>query len=310
MKRTVLGRTGLEVSILGFGAAPIGLLNTPQERVDGMLQLMLDSGVNFIDTAANYAGSEQMLARAIGHRRDQFILASKCGNQVEGTTAPAWSGELIRQTVDRALKRLATDRLDIMLLHSCDLDTLQKGEALGALVEAQRAGKIRFGGYSGDNHAAAWAAAHPDIAVLQTSINIVDQAGIELVLPVARHNKVGVIAKRPIANAAWRPTEAQPGFYGSYAQTYHDRLRQISLTPADLGFTGPPERAWPEIALRFTLAQPGVHTAIVGTTSIESARANIAAAEKGPLDDEQVQQLRAAFDAAEAASGSIWMGQV
>ena len=68
--------------------------------------------------------------------------------------------------------------VDVMLLHSCDLATLQKGEALGALVKARDAGKIRFAGYSGDNEAAAWAAAHPDIAVLETSISIADQRNI------------------------------------------------------------------------------------------------------------------------------------
>lgn len=310
MKRTAFGRTNLDISILGFGAAPIGFLNTDQERINRVIGFMLDAGVNFIDTAANYAGSEEMLARALGRRRNQVILLSKCGNQVDGTTAPAWSGELIRQTVDRALKRLNTDHLDIMLLHSCDLDTLQKGEALGALVETREAGKVRFAGYSGDNQAAAWAAAHPDIAVIETSVNIADQANIELVLPAAREHKTGVIAKRPIANAAWKATEAQPGFYGSYAQAYHDRLKQMKITPADLGFADPPEKAWPEIALRFTLGQKGVHTAVVGTTNPENARANLAAAEKGPLSDEQVQKVRAAFDAAEAASGSIWMGQI
>lgn len=279
------------------------------ERFTGMLNFLIDAGVNLIDTAANYAASEEMLAQALGARRSEVILLSKCGHPVEGTTAPAWSGELVRQTVERTLRRLKTDWLDIMLLHSCDLETLQQGEALEALLEAREAGKVRFAGYSGDNEAAAWAAAHPEIEVIETSVNIADQANIEGVLPVAVEHEVAVIAKRPLANAAWKPAGAQPGFYGDYAQIYHERLEQMKIEPADLGFPGPAAEAWPEIALRFTLSQPGVHTAIAGTTNPENARANLAAAEKGPLSEVQIRRLREAFDAAEAASGSAWTGQ-
>src|SRR5208282_5869656 len=100
--------------------------------------------------------------------------------------AEPWSPDLISQTIDRSLRLLKTDVLDVMLLHSCDLETLKKGDALGALVQARAAGKIRFAGYSGDNDAAAYAAAHPDVAVIETSINLVDQANLDLVLPVAQ----------------------------------------------------------------------------------------------------------------------------
>src|SRR5439155_24536326 len=116
----------------------------------------------------------------------------------------AWSADLITRTVDRALRRLRTDHLDVMLLHSCELETLKEGTALSALVAAQRTGKIRWVGYSGDNEAARWAAAHPAIAVLETSVNVFDQANVEIALPAARAHNVGVIAKRPIGNSAWR----------------------------------------------------------------------------------------------------------
>jgi len=195
-----------------------------------------------------------------------------------------------------------------MLLHTCDLPTLKKGEAIGALLEAQKAGKVRWLGYSGDNDAAAWAAARPEIAVVETSISICDQANIEIVLPVARKHNVGVIAKRPIANAAWKDLSRQPGFYKGYAQPYTDRLGRMGLSPTDLGFSGPPEQAWPEIALRFTLSQKGVHTAIIGTTRLENAVANRNYAQKGPLRENVVRRIREAFDAAEAASSSIWAG--
>src|SRR3954452_14270988 len=163
MNKVNFGRTGLQVSALGFGAAPIGYLKTDQDRIATILNLLLDQGVNLIDTAASYKGSEEAIGASIGGRRDEYVLVSKCGSEVPQAKGKAWSAELVTNTVDVSLKRLRTDRLDVMLLHSCDLQTLQKGEALRALVKAREAGKIRFAGYSGDNETAAWAAAQADI---------------------------------------------------------------------------------------------------------------------------------------------------
>jgi aryl-alcohol dehydrogenase-like predicted oxidoreductase len=304
MNRTPFGKTGHDVSVLGFGSAPIGYLETEQEQAGRLLNLMLDSGVNLIDTAASYPGSEEMIAKAIGHRRGEFVLVSKCGGKLPDLEDPAWSPALIEKTVDRSLKRLNTDHLDIMLLHSCDLGKLQNGGVIEPLVKAREAGKIRFVGYSGDNEAAAYAAGLADIAVIETSINIVDQCNIDKVLPVCIDRKLGVLAKRPIANAAWKDLEQQQGLYKTYAKAYTDRLATMKLTPEELGFT---ETDWPEIALRFTLSQSGLHTAIIGTTSEANARANLVAAEKGPLPAETVAAIRAAFKAADPEC--TWAGQ-
>jgi aryl-alcohol dehydrogenase-like predicted oxidoreductase len=303
MNKVAFGKTGLQVSPLGFGSAPIGYLKTEQEKVARILNLLLDQGANVIDTAASYEGSEEEIAAAVGHRRDEYVLVSKCGGKVPQAQGEAWSAELVRNTVDAALRRLRTERIDVMLLHSCDLMTLKKGEALGALVEARQAGKIAFAGYSGDNETAAWAAAHPEVAVIQTSVNLVDQINIDMVLPVARKHNVGVLAKRPIANSAWRGLQAFSGNYPQYVKPYWERFQGLRLKPQDLGFEG--EKDWAEIALRFTLAQPGVHTAIIGTTNPENARLNIAAANKGPLPAEAVKKIRDAFKHA-AAEG--WPG--
>jgi aryl-alcohol dehydrogenase-like predicted oxidoreductase len=303
MNKVGFGKTGLRVSPLGFGSAPIGYLKTEREKVAKILNLLLDQGANVIDTAASYEGSEEEIAAAVGHRRDEYVLISKCGGKVPQAQGEAWSAELIRNTVDAALRRLRTERIDVMLLHSCDLMTLKKGEALEALVKAREAGKIAFAGYSGDNEAAAWAAAHKDVAVIQTSVNLVDQINIDMVLPVARKHNVGVLAKRPIANSAWRGLDAFSSFYPQYVKPYWERFQGLRLTPQDLGFESPKD--WAEIALRFTLAQGGVHTAIIGTTNPDNARANIEAANKGPLPAEAVKKIRDAFKHA-AAEG--WPG--
>ncbi len=304
MDKRRFGRTGLQVSALGFGAAPIGFLKTDRDRTAAILNFLLDHGVNFIDTAASYEGSEELIGETIARRREEFILLSKCGRKLEGLEGADWSPQLIANTIDRSLKRLRTDRLDVMILHSCDLATLQQGDAIAALAKAREAGKIRFAGYSGDNDAAAYAATLSDVAVIETSINIADQANITRVLPVAKQHDVGVIAKRPIANACWKSLERQPGMYKDYAAAYTERLKKMNITPADVGFTGngasgDAERDWPELALRFTLSFPEVHTAIIGTTNPANAQRNLEYAAKGPLPSDVVARIRAAFQHAD-----------
>jgi aryl-alcohol dehydrogenase-like predicted oxidoreductase len=186
---------------------------------------------------------------------------------------------------------------------------LRKGDALEALIKARDAGKVRHVGYSGDNDAAAWAAARPDIAVIQTSINICDQRNIEAVLPICREHDVGVMAKRPIANAAWRNLDDQPGMYKNYAKAYTERLKAMNISPADLGFDGEPNALWPGIALRFSVFQPGVHVAIVGTTNPKNVEANIKAIEEGPLPDDVCEKLSGAFLTAERHQKAHWPGQ-
>jgi aryl-alcohol dehydrogenase-like predicted oxidoreductase len=308
MPGRTLGRTGLSVSPLGFGAAPIGFLETEQQRVGAILNELLDAGVNLIDTAASYAGSEEAIGKAVSQRRDDYVLVSKCGQSFDDLPGEAWSAQVITATVDRALQRLQTDRLDVMLLHSCGLETLQEGEAIEALIKAREAGKIRFAGYSGDNEAVAFAATHPEVAVVETSINFVDQANIHSLLPVAQEHNVGVIAKRPVANAAWKPLDAQPGFYQEYAKTYRERFVAMGLRLEDLGLENE-GTDWAEVALRFTLSQPGVHCAIIGTTNPENARRNMEAALKGPLPADALQKIIAAFQDAQNKSGQTWTAQ-
>ncbi len=307
MHKIPFGKTGYQVSRLGFGGAPIGYLKTDQDRISRILNLLLDAGMNLIDTASNYPGSEEAIGKAIGHRRDQFILVSKCGPALADVPGDAWSEKLITATVDRSLRNTKTDHLDVMLLHSCKLEPLEKGEAIGALVKARDAGKIRFVGYSGDNEAAAYAVGLPDVAVLETSVNIADQINLRTVLPKAIKNNVGVLAKRPIANAAWKEMDRQQGLYKNYAKVYHDRLTAMNLDLVELGFSGSPDEAWPELAMRFTLGQPGVHCAIIGTTNPMNAEANIRYAQMPALPREVEDRIKRAFNAADPEGK--WLGQ-
>jgi aryl-alcohol dehydrogenase-like predicted oxidoreductase len=308
MEKHTFGRTGYEVTRVGFGGAPIGLLETEQQEVSTILNMLLDEGVNLIDTAAAYEGSEVAIGKAVSHRRDQYVLVSKCGSP-STPESDDWHPNALLATVDRALARLNTDHLDVMLLHSGGMDILKRGDALEALVRARDAGKIRHVGYSGDNEDAAYAVTLPDIAVLETSVNICDQANIDTVLPYAKKHNVGVIAKRPIANAAWKARAEQPGFYQEYSEVYADRLSRMNVSPADLGFEGEPSQLWPEIALRFTMSIEEVHTAIIGTTNADHARANLAAVARGALPREAVQCLREAFHGAQSTADEAWVAE-
>jgi len=113
------------------------------------------------------------------------------------------------------------------------------------------------------------------------------------------------MAKRPIANAAWKDLNDQPGFYARYAETYTERLALMAFAPEDIGFE---ESDWAEVALRFTLSCD-VHTAIIGTTNPDHVLANIEAASRGPLPEEAIARIRTAFEEAVEDAGEEWAGQ-
>lgn len=304
MTPRILGKTGFSVSPLGFGSAPVAYLKTDATAAAALLNELLDAGLNVIDTAVSYPGSEAFIGQHLSHRRKDYVLVSKCGAaRPEGVTGEKWSASFIAGSVDHSLKDLRTDQLDVMLLHTCDFETLRRGEALGALADAQKAGKVKFIGYSGDNEAATYACGLPEVAVVETSINYADQVNIDQVLPVARQNNVGIIAKRPVANAAWRGQNVgRGGFYDSYASEYVKR--HAAMNADTLGIA--PD-AWAETALRFVLSFPEVSTAVAGTTKRENALKNLEYAARGPLPAEQVQRIRDAFRS--APGSNTWTGQ-
>jgi aryl-alcohol dehydrogenase-like predicted oxidoreductase len=297
MERRVFGKTGMLVSPLGFGGSEIGYESVPLETVERLLNSALDAGLNVIDTAECYDGSEELIGRAVGHRRGEYYLFTKCGHAA-GFDLPDWDTRLLEQSIDRSLQRLRTDCLDLVQLHTCSEEKLRQGDVIAVLQRARDAGKTRFIGYSGDSQAARYAVECGAFDSLQTSLSIADQEPIALTVPLAREREMGVIAKRPIANAAWRHGQQAPG---GYVQTYWERLRKL-----DYPFLANPRDEVAGIALRFTLSVPGVHTAIVGTTQPGRWRDNAALLAVGPLPAEQFQAIR---DRWAAIAGPDWVGQ-
>jgi aryl-alcohol dehydrogenase-like predicted oxidoreductase len=256
MERRRLGRTGLHVSVLGFGGSEIGYEGVAQATVTRLLGQALDAGLNVIDTAECYERSEELIGAALGTRRAECFVFSKCGH-AGGWGRADWRAKALLASIERSLQRLRTDRLDLIQLHSCSEDVLRRGEAIRALETARERGLTRFIGYSGDGTAARFAVECGAFDTLQTSVSIADQEPLALTLPLAVERDMGVIAKRPLANAAWAGTRRPSR--GSYGYEYWRRLQKL-----DYELTR--RRDAVATALRFTLSVPGVHTAIVGTT--------------------------------------------
>ena len=298
MQKRRFGKTGLDVSLLGFGAAEIGYQGVDQTTATRLLNTALDSGLNVIDTAECYVNSEELIGNAVAHRRSDFYLFTKTGH-ANGYANPDWSYEGTLATVERSLKRLKTDHVDLVLLHSCSAEELRRGDATRGLQEAKRRGYTRFIGYSGDSAAAKLAVESDVFDVLETSVSIADQEAIDLVLPLAQQRDLGVIVKRPIANVAWRSGDQPPP--DNYHYEYWRRLRELNY---DILRKEMSEAV--SIALRFALTVPGVHTLIVGTTKSDRYRQNAAVIESGPLPKTQYHAIRNQWKNVAPAD---WIGQ-
>jgi len=298
MEQRRLGRTEIVASVLGFGGSEIGYQSVSARTVARLLGSALDAGLNVIDTAECYDDSERLIGKAIGARRREFHLFTKCGH-AGGWSSADWRRAPLLASIERSLHRLATDYVDLIQLHSCSLGELRKGEAIEALERARERGWTRYIGYSGDGEAARYAVESGRFDTLQTSVSIADQEAVERTLPLAIARQMGVIAKRPLANVAWR-YERKPS--ESYYQAYWSRLQKL-----DYPFLkSSPDEAL-STALRFTLSAPGVHTAIVGTTKPERWEQNAALLRAGPLPAGEFDRIRARW---RAVAGESWGGQV
>lgn len=298
MEYRVLGKTGLKVSALGFGGAEIGFFNEDQAVADALLNSAVDAGLNFVDTAAAYWTSEELIGTALGSRRKEIVLASKCG-AVDGFSSSDWSRNGILETIANSLRLLKTDYLDLAQLHSCGREVLERGEVIEALIVAKERGYTRFAGYSGDGKDAAYALGMDFFDTLQTSISVADQEAIDLTLPIACEKEIGVIAKRPIANAVWR-NDSKPE--DSYHHTYWDRIQEL-----DYPFLKLPLEESIGTALRFTLSIEGVSSAIVGTTKPERWQENAGYVLEGDLDEKEFEGIRERW---KELSDETWVGQV
>ena len=321
MRKHAFGATGMQVGAVGFGAAGIGFGGATDKTVDVLLRTALDMGVNVIDTAAMYVHSEAKIGKALQGRRSEALLFTKCGlfaprglslaglslrsrqrlRRSFGLGYPygtlSWHPRALQWNIEQSLRRLKTDYIDLIQLHSCSEEILRQGDAIEVLQRAREAGKVRHIGYSTDGKATPYAIACGQFEALQISVNIADQKSLDRLLPLAIQHGMGVIAKRPVANGLWMKT-TKPDFV--HYQAYWERLRQLRYD----FLSG--KRAF-ETALRFTLSVPGVNTAIVGTEDPAHLLQNIEYAEAGCLDQAEFAMIR---DRWKEVAEADWTDQV
>ncbi len=286
------GITGERVPALGLGAGKLGDPAVEEKQVEHLIGVLPDYGVTLIDTATGYGLSEERIGKYAKNKRNKFLISTKVGYGVKDV--PDWSAEAVTKGIEKSLKRMKTDYIDTVFLHSCSKDVLNEGSVITALDEAKQAGKVRFTGYSGENEALQFAIDSGCFDAIMASVNICDQNILNFMLPKAKLKGMGVIAKRPLANAFWRFSETP---VGNYAEEYWKRWQEINYK-TNMPLT--------QLALRFSVFNYGVDSAVLGTVNIENLKECINCLDLGPLRPDEYDELRKAFNVV----GKNWKGLV
>ena len=273
-----LGRTGLQVTRLSYGAGHRKPMDDPQRTA--VLNAVLDSGINYIDTADDYGNSEELIGRFISHRSSEFYLATKCGGSDRGHI---WTRENCLRNLEESLRRLKTDRVDVMQLHGTTVEECQPGGLVDALQEMRDQGKVRWIGVS---------TRLPDLPaylewgvfdVFQIPYSAIEREHEDWITRVAEAGAGTVI--RGGAGLG------EPGLgFGS-----HEQWRPFDEAKLDeLRQEGESRTAF---VMRFTLTHPNAHTNIVGTTNLDHMQENVQAALRGPLPSDVYSEAKRRLDA-------------
>ncbi|HZQ34678.1 MAG TPA: aldo/keto reductase [Dehalococcoidia bacterium] len=288
-----LGRTGLQVTALGFGAMelrgePRGRPVTP-EQAQQVLNGALDAGINYIDTSIDYGRSEEFIGQFISGRRGEYFLASKCGCLVGAPPAPAgqrnphdFSRENIIAGVNQSLARMKTDYLDVVQFHaSPSAETLEQQAAIETLRDLQREGKIRFIGMS---------STLPNIEQ-HIDMGVFDVFQIPYSATDRQHEEVVTRAGEAGAGIVIRGGVAR----GAVEQGASEAAQRWEQARLDDLLDGMSRQAF---MLRFTLSHPQLDTTIVGTLNPDHLRENLAAAQAGPLPADVYEEAKRRLAAA------------
>ena len=296
MIRKKLGRTGLEVTQLGYGSMGLrgprtwGVRAVREEDADRFLNSVLDAGINFIDTAPDYGVSEERIGRYISSRRSEFYLATKCGcayiqHEDHLEISHVWNKDVIQRNIETSLQRLRSDYVDVLQFHGGDAETLQRAGLIDLLMDFREQGIIRFIGVS---------SSLPHLPGL-INLGVFDTFQIPYSCLAPEHH--GWITKAAEAGAGiiLRGGIAQGG---PDAEIQRPALNDI-WTQAKLDDVLPHAMSRAELILRYTLAHPQCHTTIVGTCNPGHLAENIAAAASGPLPSNVYEEIRSRIAALE-----------
>ncbi len=296
-----LGRTGLQVTRLGYGAmelrdAPPGR-QIPDSQAQAVLEAVLDGGINFIDTSIDYGRSQARIGQFIAGRRSEYVLASKCGCTSDRAYQPhVYTRENIVAGVERDLRELRTDYLDLIQIHnSPSRSTLEEEGSVDALIDLQRQGKVRFIGISGTLPNLLDHIEMGRFDVFQIPYSPVQPEHGALITRAAEAG-AGTIIRGGAARGSLSPEKPDVtpiGMPEGQAQTVWATAALDDLRD------GVPAT---EFLLRLTLSHPDLDTTIVGTINLDHLRANLAAARKPPLPADVVAEATRRLAAAEPSA--------
>jgi aryl-alcohol dehydrogenase-like predicted oxidoreductase len=292
-----LGRTGLQVTTLGYGSMELRgaprARETTEAQAETILNAVLDAGINFIDTSIDYGVSEDRIGRYISHRRSEYYLASKCGclvgaPAVRGQTSPhVFTRDNILAGVEQSLRRMKTDYLDLVQFHiSPSKQTLEENGALDAVLQLRDAGKVRFIGMSGTLPHLKDHIAMGVFDVFQIPYSAMEREH-ETIISAASEAGSGIIIRGGAAKGA--PSE------GKQSGLQWQRWQAAKLQDL-LG-----DMTSMEFILRFTFSNPDLDTTIVGTANPAHLQDNVAMLERGPLPPELYAEAKLRLAAAGSA---------
>ncbi|GAC1514669.1 MAG: aldo/keto reductase [Chloroflexota bacterium] len=277
MRYRRLGRTQLEVSEIGLGALEIGRdwgirvgddFGRPDEQqAIRLVHEAIDRGINFIDTAPAYQLSEERIGKALKGRRDDVYLATKVGEHYSDERG-FWydcGRDAVRASIEDSLRRLQTDTIDLLQIHSASPETIEQGETLAEMQRFQQAGHVRYIGISGDVDGALAAIDDGRYDTIQVPYSIVDQRMDGGVFESAKQHDIGVIIMIPLGQ-------------GIVTNKYQHSDKENERHKGDaLQFLVRDGQTLAQAALRFVLANDAVSTVIAGTRKIENLRSNVEA---------------------------------
>jgi aryl-alcohol dehydrogenase-like predicted oxidoreductase len=312
MKYRTLGRTGIEVSEIGFGAWGIGGVQWSggdDDEARRALNLAIDQGVNFIDTALAYGEghSERLVGEVARSRKDRIYIASKVppkNREWPARDVPlgeVFTYDYIIECTERSLRNLGVETIDLQQLHVWNDSWKDESEWIDALSKLREQGKIRYFGLSLNDYQpwnAIEALRQGHIDAVQVIYNIFEQAPEDELYPVCRELNIGVIARVPFdeggLTGAVRPDSVWPEadwrtlfFHGDRRRKVFDRAERLKL------LLGAEAGSLAELALRYTLSHEAVSTVIPGMRSTKNVAANISYSDGRKLSPETLSKLKA-----------------
>jgi len=317
MEYRPLGRTGWQVSTIGFGAWAIGgdaWGRTDDRESLRALHRAIDLGVNFIDTADVYGDghSERLIARLRRERSEEILVATKAGRRLQPHVAAGYNRENLTAFVERSLRNLETPALDLLQLHCPPSEIYDLPTVFGILDDLVQAGKLRYYGVSVERvDEAVRALQHPGVQSVQIIFNMFRLKPAEQFFPLAREHRVGILARVPLASGllAGKLKHDTPfaatdhrnynrhGEAFDVGETFSGVDYETGLRAAEeLGALVPPHATLAQLALRWILMFPEVSMAIPGAKDPRQAEDNARATELAPLSAGAMTRVREVYD--------------